>query len=109
MDTAIRQQYNKDYYSKNKSTICAKLAEKEACSICGRMVNHQNIPRHLKTKKCMAKAEQQIDKENSIENIKEEMTEIRNVLDKIKALKQLEGEDEDEYYKQLKYFLSGIV
>jgi hypothetical protein len=46
------KQYNKKYYCENKSKIMAKLMEKEGCKICGRMVSHQNIPRHMKLERC---------------------------------------------------------
>ena len=46
------ESYNKAYYQKNKDKIKAQISKKEACNLCNRMVSHQNIGKHKKSKIC---------------------------------------------------------
>eukprot|EP01039_Chlorochromonas_danica_P011735 gene11735-13181_t len=49
MDKAARDEYNRQYYAKNKAKIDAKQSAKEECKHCGRSVRHENIWKHMKT------------------------------------------------------------
>ena len=86
MDSDKRKEYNKKYYADNKATICGKLAEKEACIICGKEVNHQNITRHQMTKKCIGKAKQLAAKEDSVENLKKQVEDVQNKLNMLNVV-----------------------
>eukprot|EP00981_Chlorochromonas_danica_P013243 scaffold5998_cov440-Ochromonas_danica.AAC.2 len=52
MDKAARDEYNRQYYAKNKAKIDAKQSAKEECKHCGRSVRHENIWKHMKTDYC---------------------------------------------------------
>ena len=45
--------YNKQYYAKNKESITAKLYKKVECDVCQRIVRHQQLSKHKKTKICL--------------------------------------------------------
>jgi len=45
--------YNSKYYESHKKQIAEKLYAKEVCTNCGKTVNHQNMPKHVKTKYCL--------------------------------------------------------
>ncbi len=47
-----QKEYFRRYMEKNGSRFHSKLAIKETCKHCGRMVTHQNIPKHMKTLVC---------------------------------------------------------
>ena len=53
METEIN--YNKNYYSKNKDNIKAKLSEKVECLHCKCTVRHQFLKKHMTTNKCINK------------------------------------------------------
>lgn len=46
------KEYMKEYYSKNKERISKMCAKKEVCEFCKRLVTHQNMPAHQRTKYC---------------------------------------------------------
>jgi hypothetical protein len=86
MDSDKRKEYNKKYYADNKATICGKLTEKEACDICGKMVNHQHVNRHQKSKACLRKAVKQALAEDKHADLKKQVNEIQNTLDKLNQM-----------------------
>jgi hypothetical protein len=45
-------QYNKLYQAKNKESLQAKRMVKDKCSICGKMISHSYISKHMKTSIC---------------------------------------------------------
>ncbi len=50
-----RKEYNKKYYTSNKTTIINKACEKIACEICGRKVIRNNLIKHYKSNLCKNK------------------------------------------------------
>jgi hypothetical protein len=60
-----RNEYMKSYYEKNKIEIINKSCVKEKCEYCNRMVGHQNMFRHQKTKFCNSR---RIHKQNMLIN-----------------------------------------
>ena len=52
----IKKEYNKKYYELNKQQIAEKLYTKEKCENCGRVVSHQNMQKHIKSKLCIGKS-----------------------------------------------------
>jgi len=44
--------YNRMYYQHNKSRIAEGILKKEMCGTCKRVVNHQNMPKHKRSKLC---------------------------------------------------------
>ena len=72
--------YNKEYYEKNKQRIKEQLLKKVQCSLCNREVNHQNLPRHKKSKLCM---------NNRVDKTHADVVALVNTLEQ--KLKQLEG------------------
>jgi len=55
MNSEQRQIYNKEYYATNKERLAIMLLEKKTCPLCKRTVNHQNLPRHQKSKLCLSR------------------------------------------------------
>ena len=47
-----QKEYFRRYMEKNGSRFHSKLAVKEMCKQCGRIVTHQNMPKHMKTLIC---------------------------------------------------------
>lgn len=52
MSGNTKQEYNAQYYAKNKQTILPTLLKKCQCDVCGRTVNYQQMPRHKKSSYC---------------------------------------------------------
>ena len=46
MDKESRQNYNKQYYEKNKNKILEKLTSKVNCEFCNRQVSFANLQKH---------------------------------------------------------------
>lgn len=44
--------YNKKYYAMNRDKILSGIARKTECPRCKRVVNHQNMNKHQKSKIC---------------------------------------------------------
>lgn len=72
VDPEKRKEYNKTYYSKKKEDIAKKLYEKKECPHCHRMVNHQYLPRHMKSSICAKN-----DNEKMIEKLMNRIEELR--------------------------------
>jgi len=51
----LQKEYNKQYYAKNKQKILSALLQKEPCTYCGKMVNHQNLRAHQRSSNCDGK------------------------------------------------------
>jgi DNA repair exonuclease SbcCD ATPase subunit len=47
-----KQEYNLNYYNKNKSKILECGRKRECCPICNVELSHQNLKRHQKSKRC---------------------------------------------------------
>ena len=47
-----RKEYYKEYYKKNKDTMCAKLCRKVECSKCGKIVSYSWLKKHENSKIC---------------------------------------------------------
>ena len=60
----IKIKYNKDYYTKHKEDIKAKLSVKVECPNCKHMFRHQFLKKHMTTNKC---------KSVSFDNLKKDM------------------------------------
>ena len=45
-------EYSREYYTKNKERIKAKMQEKVECSICGCIITSSHMIRHQKSNKC---------------------------------------------------------
>jgi hypothetical protein len=67
-----RNQYMKDYYKKNKDAILEKVMVKEQCPHCDRMIAHQQMAKHKKTKYCKSRLLDTIGRLNSIKEHFEE-------------------------------------
>jgi len=51
------KEYMKEYYAKNKDVLIKKMMAKEMCPHCSRMVAHQQLFKHQKTKYCKSRRE----------------------------------------------------
>jgi len=49
------KEYNKSYYERNKKKIIESMMIKEHCPMCNKLVSHQQINKHMKSKLCMRK------------------------------------------------------
>jgi len=58
------EEYNKEYYEKNKARISTYLKAKEKCPNCDRCVAHQNMLSHQKSTLCKRNS-----KPNPLQNI----------------------------------------
>ena len=47
-----RKEYNKNYYTTNKTTILEKASNKIDCKFCGRTVVQSNLERHKTSDLC---------------------------------------------------------
>ena len=56
--TTNTKEYNQQYYQKNCERIEARRQERLTCVVCGATVTRGFMHRHVKTKKCLAKAAQ---------------------------------------------------
>lgn len=70
--------YNKSYYEKNRESILKKAQEKEACPTCGRMVSHENLRTHQKSKHC-TKISNQLNLAHLDDEVKR-LTELINII-----------------------------
>jgi hypothetical protein len=73
LKTADIKAYRKAYYQKNKAKIMAQVLAKEQCPICSRMINHQQMKRHQKSKSCCSKV-------NEIDDIKQQIKIMQDML-----------------------------
>jgi len=69
--------YNKSYYEKNKDKIKAQIYKKETCNLCKRMVSHQNMPKHKKSKLCLNNRITDPNMLTMINSLKEQIEELR--------------------------------
>ncbi len=76
MDSEERRNYNKNYYEKNKKTICSKLFTKEACPICKRVVSHQNLRSHQKSSYCKSRISN-----SDIDSLKSEIENLKKLIE----------------------------
>jgi hypothetical protein len=53
MDKESRQNYNKQYYEKNKDKILTKLTSKVNCEFCNRQVSYANLNKHYSLPICL--------------------------------------------------------
>ena len=84
-----RKQYSKDYYEKNKTVLLKKMLDKEKCKFCERMVCHQQLQKHQKSKYCKTRRLQKIE-----------------MLQEMKDHYRFFGQPADEHYdKLLEYML----
>lgn len=51
-DAPLLPSYNQTYYQKNKDKILNRMKEKIPCSVCGKMITRQHMPRHKTTSSC---------------------------------------------------------
>jgi uncharacterized protein (DUF1919 family) len=56
-DKIKQAEYQKEYYAQKKDVIKGKLMEKEKCPYCNRVVAHQNMFKHQKSKYCKSRYE----------------------------------------------------
>ena len=69
-----RKEYNKIYYATKKEEISKKLYAKEECQYCKRVVGHQQMPKHIKSKFCQSRSN------------KTDVEMLKNKIDKINKL-----------------------
>ena len=72
--------YLKEYYKNNKEDILQSHSKKEECKICNRMIRHQHMAPHMKTKIC-AKFAAVKPKSNDIDKIKQIIMALSEKLD----------------------------
>lgn len=74
------QSYKTEYYKKNKQRIAEANGKQSACKVCGKLISHQRMPRHLKTVACMkAKLEQE---KGDIDQMKDRIAKLEEALAK---------------------------
>ena len=56
MEKEARKEYNKNYYATKKAEISKKLYTKEECQFCKRIVGHQQMSKHIKSKFCQKRS-----------------------------------------------------
>ncbi len=78
-----RKGYNASYYAQNKQQLLNKASKKEECPCCYKMISHVNMPRHLKSKLCKRRCEEQQADEAEFERIE-----------------KLEAEREAQYFRE---------
>lgn len=82
-----RKIYNNKYYANKKFEINEKLQNKVECPLCGRVVAHQNLQQHFKSKICFSRR-----------RVHKMVKEIMNptVVDLNKLTKDLKPDNEDD-------------
>jgi predicted alpha/beta-fold hydrolase len=82
MDSAERKAYNKKYYETNKEKIYSQIFEKVECSLCGKVLCHQNMKKHQKTKQCSKKSvvNNPTDLTMQLKRMKEQLCEMEKQL-----------------------------
>jgi hypothetical protein len=76
----IRAEYNKKYYESKKADIAKKLYAKEPCRKCGRIVSHQNLPKHMNSRYCKDKSGN-LNEKNEIQNLKEQIEQLSKLIE----------------------------
>lgn len=76
----MSKEYRKEYYEKNKSRIIETMNVETKCAICGCTVQKCKLKRHQKTRKCKDKLNE--GKQNDIQQLKDEIKELRNIINK---------------------------
>lgn len=78
-----KKESNKKYYAQKKAQIAEKLYKKEECSRCGRVVSHQNINKHQKSRLCMSRSEKP-----KIDMLMEKVSSLETILKNMKIAKE---------------------
>ena len=97
-----RKEYNKNYYATKKEEISKKLYTKEECQFCKRIVGHQQMPKHIKSKFCQSRSNKtDVDLlKNKIDRINKLISDP-NESDIRKSLLQIINDDNDEKLKKI--------
>ena len=63
-----RKEYNKKYYSANKTIILDKIGDKQICEFCLKSISHGRLKKHQTTSLCK-NAEKQIKLKSTFSNV----------------------------------------